>query len=172
MRDSRWLLLPAATVLATPAYAVSYLTVAQAQAAMFPGETLEAIPVTLTDEQVAAIQKASGVEVTSREVHAWKAPGGGWFLLDEVIGKHEAIGFAVGLKADGSVKQVEVLDYREAYGWEIRNEKWRRQFVGKTAADPVLLDKDIRNISGATLSSRHLTEGVKRLLATHAVVLK
>ena len=172
MHSSRWLLVPAATVLATPAYAVSYLSVADAQKLMFPGETLEPAPVTLTDEQVARIQQAAGVAVTGRELHAWKAPNGGWFIVDEVIGKHEAIGFALALKADGSVKAVEVLDYREAYGWEIRNEKWRRQFIGKTASDPVLLDKDIRNISGATLSSRHLTEGVKRLLATYAVVLK
>jgi hypothetical protein len=171
MNHARWLLLPVAA-LSTPAYAVSYLTVAQAQALMFPGAVLEPAPVTLTDEQAAAVAAASGIPVPGRELHAWKVPAGGWFLIDEVIGKHEAIGYAVGLTADGHVKQVEVLDYREAYGWEIRNEKWRRQFVGKTAADPVLLDRDIKNISGATLSSRHLTDGVRRLLATYALVLK
>jgi outer membrane murein-binding lipoprotein Lpp len=31
---------------------------------------------------------------------------------------------------------------------------------------------DIRNISGATLSSRHVTEGIKRVLATYEVCLK
>jgi FMN-binding protein len=43
------------------------------------------------------------------------------------------------------------------------------QFVGKTASAPLKLDADIRNISGATLSSRHVTEGVRRLLATYEV---
>ena len=167
----RWLLLPVA-VLSAPAYATSYLSIEQAQALMFPGLTLELTPIALTDAQQRAIAAQAGVEVARRALNAWRVPGGGWFFVDEVIGKHEAIGFAVGLNADGSVKQVEILDYREAYGWEVRNEKWRRQFVGKTAANPVRLDKDIRNISGATLSSRHVTDGVRRLLATYALALK
>jgi len=64
------------------------------------------------------------------------------------------------------------MDYRESYGFEVRSPAWREQFVGKTAADPVGLDQDIRNISGATLSARHVTDGVKRVLATYAVALK
>ena len=57
-------------------------------------------------------------------------------------------------------------------GYEVRNPEWRKQFVGKTAADPLRLNADIRNISGATLSSRHVTDGVKRVLATYAVALR
>ena len=88
------------------------------------------------------------------ELKVWRAPDGGWFIADEVIGKHEQIGYAIGLNADGSVRQVEILDYRESYGWEVRNQNWRRLFVGQSAADPVLLDRDIRNISGATCCPR------------------
>jgi Na+-translocating ferredoxin:NAD+ oxidoreductase RnfG subunit len=89
-----------------------------------------------------------------------------------VIGKHELITYAVGLYADGSVRQVEVMDYREAYGYEVRNPAWRRQFAGKRAGDPLSLDRDIKNITGATLSCRHITEGIRRLLALHQVVLR
>ncbi len=171
MRASPWLLVPVAA-LAAPAYAASYLTVEEAQQLMFPGAALAPAFVTLTDDERAAIAAASGVAVPSKELHVWRVVGGGFFIADEVIGKHEAIGYAVGFNVDGSVRQVEILDYREAYGWEVRNEKWRHQFVGKTAASAVVLDKDIRNISGATLSSRHVTEGVKRLIATRALVLR
>ena len=48
---------------------------------------------------------------------------------------------------------------------------WRAQFVGKRADAPLKLGADIKNISGATLSSKHITDGVKRLLVTHALVL-
>ena len=41
------------------------------------------------------------------------------------------------------------------------------QFVGKTSASPLKVNGDIRNISGATLSSMHVTEGVKRILAAY-----
>jgi Na+-translocating ferredoxin:NAD+ oxidoreductase RnfG subunit len=110
--------------------------------------------------------------VRSPEQKVWKVEGGGWFLLDEVLAKHEFITYALGLNADGSVKQIEVMDYREAYGYEIRNEKWRAQFVGKTARSKLKLDDDIKNITGATLSCRHITEGVRRLLAFYDLVLK
>jgi Na+-translocating ferredoxin:NAD+ oxidoreductase RnfG subunit len=89
-----------------------------------------------------------------------------------VYGKHEFITYAVGLNADGSVRQIEVMDYRETYGYEIRNAAWRRQFVGKRHGDSLKLDQDIRNISGATLSCRHIAEGVRRLLALHEVALR
>ena len=64
------------------------------------------------------------------------------------------------------------MDYRENYGSEIRNEKWRAQFTGKRHGAKLKLEADIKNITGATLSCRHITDGVKRLLATHDLVLK
>jgi len=64
------------------------------------------------------------------------------------------------------------LEYNESYGGQVRDESWRQQFVGKTSSSPLALNKDIKNISGATLSSRHVTDGVKRILQFHDLVLK
>jgi hypothetical protein len=166
-----WVWLPLAAV-TTSAFATTYLSVEQAQQAIFPGATLTEASVTLTDAQKQQVEQKAGVPVTRREIKAWRVSGGGLFIVDEVIGKHDLITYAVGFAPDGGVKQVEILDYRESYGYEVRNPNWRRQFVGKTAADPLKLDQDIRNISGATLSCRHVTEGVKRLAATYAVAFK
>lgn len=171
MKHSQWIWLPVAAI-STSVYATTYFTTEQAQQALFPGEKLTPAFVTLSDEQAKQIDKMTDVNVRHKEIKAWKVAGGGWFILDEVVGKHEFITYAVGLNADGSVKQIEILDYRESYGYEVRNPEWRKQFVGKTATDPLKLEKDIRNISGATLSSRHITDGVKRVLATYAVALK
>jgi Na+-translocating ferredoxin:NAD+ oxidoreductase RnfG subunit len=106
------------------------------------------------------------------EQRVWRVSGGGWFIVDEVVGKHEYITYAAGLTADGSVKQIEIMDYRETYGGQIRDQKWRVQFVGKTSKSTLKLDSDIKNISGATLSCRHITDGVKRLLAFYEIALK
>ena len=89
----------------------------------------------------------------------------GYVVVDEVIGKFELITYAVGLNRDGSVRQVEVMDYRESHGHEIRLPAWRRQFEGKTAASPIRVGEDIANISGATLSCQHVTDGVRRIVA-------
>ena len=112
------------------------------------------------------------MRVRQTELKVWQVEGGGWFIVDEVVGKHEFITYALGLNADGSVKQIEVMDYRETYGGQIRQPAWRAQFVGKTTRDNVQIDKDIQNISGATLSSVHLTDGVRRILATYELALK
>jgi Na+-translocating ferredoxin:NAD+ oxidoreductase RnfG subunit len=154
-----------------PAYATVYLSVEQAQALMFPGATFTQDFRTLTDDQVKAIEKASGVAVRNHQLKAWRVSTGGWFIVDEVVGKHEFIPFALALDTQGAVKSVEVLEYREAYGGQIRDPEWRKQFVGKQTTSELRLDKDIRSVSGATLSCRHLTDGIKRLLHTYAVVL-
>lgn len=148
------------------------MTPTQAQEAIFPGARMTEADVSLTDAQTEAITSSSGMRVRNRDVKVWKVEGGGWLILDEVLGKHEFINYAVGLNADGSVKQVEIMEYRETYGYQVRDAEWRAQFVGKTSQSKVQLDDGINNISGATLSSRHITDGVRRLLAFHDVALR
>lgn len=155
-----------------PAYAATYLSLEQAQAAIFPGATMEKWPLTLTAEQRKTIEKDSGTKVRAIELRVWRVEGGGWFITDEVIGKHEFITYAIGLDKDGVLKQIEVLDYREHYGSEVRKPQWRSQFAGKQHGSKLKLGEDIKNISGATLSCAHITEGVKRLLATYDLVLR
>lgn len=170
----RFVLVPVASlaVLAPPAiHAATYLTVTQAQALMFPGQALTPDFLNLDDAQVLAIERDAGVRVLTREVRAWRASGGGWFLADQVYGKSELIAYAVALDAGGTIRRVEILSYQEAHGGEVRLPAWRAQFVGKHHGDEVHLDEDIRNISGATISCRHVTEGVRRLLSTWALVL-
>jgi Na+-translocating ferredoxin:NAD+ oxidoreductase RnfG subunit len=158
-------------------YAAQYLTVEQAQKLCFSDAAqFIAADVTLTREQMKAIEKDSGVHVRLNAQKVWRAQAGnkflGWVIQDEVLGKHEFIQWVLALNNDGSVRQIEILDYRETYGYEIRNERWRGQFTGKQHGAELKLDSDIQNISGATLSCRHITDGVKRLLALYELVLK
>lgn len=144
--------LPAAAVLsaASPAYAVRYLSIEEAQKEAFPSATHFS-------------------EVQAGRV--WKAEAGGkvagFFVFDRVVGKHLFIDYAVALTPAGAVHRVEILEYRESYGGDIRSPSWLAQFVGKTAGSALKINGDIRNIAGATLSSTHVTEGVKRILAAY-----
>jgi hypothetical protein len=162
----------AAIVGSSSGHATTYMTTAQAKAALFPAAaSFIDRAVVLTPQQRSAIQAASGVPVRAPKITAWEAvdAGGkhlGWVFVDQVLGKHEFVTYALALDPSGAVKDIEVLDYRETYGDQIRNPKWRAQFSGKRHGAALKLDKDIKNISGATLSCRHVTDGVKRLLAT------
>jgi Na+-translocating ferredoxin:NAD+ oxidoreductase RnfG subunit len=171
MLNSRFIFLPvAALVIAQPVQARVYMSLEQAQALMFPGAQFTPDFRTLTGEQAKAIEKLSGANVLNKEVRAWKASTGGWLIADQVIGKHDYIPFVLSLDESGKVRDVEILEYREAYGAEVIAPAWRAQFAGKDRESQLQLTKDIQNISGATLSSKHITDGVRRLVATHAVV--
>jgi hypothetical protein len=114
--------LPASALIAPSAFAIQYLSVEQAQRAIFPGKSFTAAPMKLTSVQRKAIEQASGVRVLHDEQQVWRVSGGGWFIVDEVHGKHEFITNAAGLNADGSGKQIEIMDYRETYGGQIRDQ--------------------------------------------------
>lgn len=89
----------------------------------------------------------------------------GYLMIDNVLGKFELIRYALALTAEGKVQQVEILSYRESHGYEVRLPAWRKQFVGKSIQSPLRIGSDIANISGATLSCSHLTEGIRRLVS-------
>jgi Na+-translocating ferredoxin:NAD+ oxidoreductase RnfG subunit len=147
---TRWIAwtAPAALVLSvgSAAHAVQYLTIPEAQRRAFPSATN--FTVVQTDR-------------------IWRAEAGnrviGFFIFDRVIGKHLYIDYSIALDPSGRIRQVDILQYRESYGGEIRSPSWLAQFIGKSNASPLQVGNDIRNISGATLSSHHVTEGIKRI---------
>ena len=89
----------------------------------------------------------------------------GFARVRNVKGKDQPITYLVAIDPSDALKDVDVLVYREPYGGEVAYEPWRKQFRGKTAAAPLVIGKDIRNISGATISSHSVTLGVRQTLA-------
>lgn len=152
--DARWpVFLCAPAALTVPAaHATVYLSVEQAQQSLFAGASFTALDL-------------------GRRERVWRVSTGGWFIVDQVLGKHELITYALGMDPQGRARGIEILEYRESHGGEVRDAAWRAQFAGKSAADPLQLDRDIRNISGATLSCQHVTDGIRRLLAVYAIGL-
>ena len=165
------------TVMVAPAFAVDYLSIEQAQALLVPGaDSFIEQPVTLNDEQRDIIKQRSRVRQRNDTQLVWRAEHKGellgWFLVDEVIGKHEFITYGAAISPGGSVLGIEIMSYRETHGGQVRDESWRENLEGKTLGDPVRLGEDIPNISGATLSCRNVVDGVRRLLVLHDLVLK
>ena len=153
----------------TSAFAIDYLSAQQAAQLMFPqADRFESRTVAFDAEQLRRLE-AAGVSARSArwQVRVAQRAGAtlGYVVVDDVIGKFELISYAVGIGADGAIRQVEVLSYRESHGHEIRLPAWRKQFVGKDSSAPLRVGEDIANISGATLSCSHVTEGVKRIVA-------
>lgn len=89
----------------------------------------------------------------------------GYAVIVEEIGKHQPITFIVGVQPSGKVAEVAVMVYREPYGGEVRHERFLAQYTGKTLPQPLLPYRDIRNITGATLSCQSIGRGVRKALA-------
>lgn len=113
-----------------------YFTQEEAAKALFPnGDSWVKKVELLSLKERSMIQKACGVPATLRGHHVWvvrrKKALIGVAIIDFVRGKHENIDYAVGITIAGRVKQIEIMEYRESYGFEIRRDRWREQFVGK-----------------------------------------
>ncbi len=152
--------------------AKTYLDIEQAQKLLFGNEKLTPVTVQLSEEVKSVMQERSSVHEPFKPDHIWRTADGAYFIIDEVIGKHEHIKYATAINSDGSVRLIEILEYTESYGDEVRQISWRNQFIGKKSQDPIKLNKDIQNISGATLSCKHLADGVKRVMTMYELVLK
>ncbi|PYO97282.1 MAG: hypothetical protein DMD60_07475 [Gemmatimonadetes bacterium] len=89
----------------------------------------------------------------------------GFAAVGNVLGKDQPITFLVAVDAMDRLKDVDILVYREPYGGEVAYEPWRRQFRGKRASDSLRVGKEIRSISGATISVHAVTLAVRQMLA-------
>ena len=159
------------------AFATQYLSVEQAQQVIFPeANAFKSSTVSLNLEQMQQVEKLAGLPARSVAWRVIAAYQGdkllGHIVFDDVIGKFELISYAVGLQLDASVRQVEILAYRESHGFEIKNANWRKQFVGKNVSAGLKVGEGVANISGATLSCAHVTDGVRRIAAIAQVALK
>jgi thiamine biosynthesis lipoprotein len=141
-----------------------YATEEQALKVVFPKATQITREVkSLSPEQRDKLQKDSHLRFPEHEYTFLTTPQGRALVMNE-IGKSEAITFMVGTTPDGKVSDVVVMEFRESRGWEVKEKRFTSQFKGKKAKDPIRVNQDIMNYTGATLSSEALARGVKRAL--------
>lgn len=150
--------------------AADYLSIEAAQKAIYPdADEFQEVLVAPSAAQLQAILARAGEQPPHGTIRIWKALHQGTplghVLVDEVIGRQSLITYAVGIDPAGALRNLEILSYRESHGGEVRNAAWRAQFNGRNELEQLRFGTDIKNISGATLSSEHITEGVRWLMA-------
>lgn len=146
-----------------------FLTEDDAARLMFPkSERISQEIIHLTPEKKKTVEERIGWHFPEEKFVAYigKTEGrvDGYAVVQNTIGKHKPITYMVGVDPDGEVLNVEVLIYRESRGSEVRTKRFNAQYEGKTVWDPIRMNKDIISISGATMSVRSLSAGVKRTL--------
>jgi hypothetical protein len=150
-------------------YAEVFLTEDEALKLMFPNSArIRKDFIRLTPEKKVQIEERIGWKFPEEFFEVYIGETGaqidGYALIQNTIGKHKPMTYMVGIDKTGRVSNVELLVFREARGSEVRTKRFNVQYEGKTVLDPVRINKDIINISGATMSVRSMSAGIKRAL--------
>ena len=80
-------------------------------------------------------------------------------------GKYRPITFMAGVDTALRIVDVRVLVYRESRGGEVRHTRFLKQYRRKSLQNPLRINRDIVNITGATISVNALNAGVRKTLA-------
>jgi hypothetical protein len=156
------------------ASATVLITVEEALEQAFPGATTKRETLFLSDDQRSRAEKDGGSEISSALATRYVAIGEGgallgWAYLDTHRVRTLPETLMIVLDGEGAVQRVEVVTFREPLEYMPR-EGWYRQYRGQELDDDLALKRDIRPVTGATLTARATTEAVRRVLAIHAVV--
>jgi hypothetical protein len=157
--------------------AAEYLSIDAAQHAMYPdADAFQEVVLRQSPDQLQAILARAGPQPPHGTIRIWSASRKGvplgHMFVDEVIGRQSLITYALGIDTSGHIRDLEIMTYRESHGGEIRNPAWREQFAHRSDLDQLRFRTDIKNISGATLSSEHVTQGVRWLVALWQAALR
>lgn len=122
----------------------------------------------LTPDRKQLIESRIGWKFPEEEFEVYIGETGsrvdGYAVITNTIGKYKHMTYMVGVSTQGEVTDVELLVFRDARGSEVSRKRFNVQYEGKTCLDPLRINKDIINISGATMSVRSMSAGVKRVL--------
>ena len=115
-------------------------------------------------------QQRDSIDLGGRPVYRILKSGAvvGFAEVRNAMGKDQPITYLVAVDTSLALLDVDILVYREPYGGEVAYETWRKQFRGTRPGDPMEVGRDIRGISGATISVNAVTVGVRQALADFA----
>ncbi|HEY0781874.1 MAG TPA: FMN-binding protein [Thermoanaerobaculia bacterium] len=158
---------------AAPAVAKVFLTVDEAVKLAFAGCEVAHRTAYLTPEQVKRARELSGEEVPSALISYYVATRNGqpagtaYFDTHQVRTQPETLMIAV--DPQGKVTRIEVISFREPEDY-LPKGVWYEQFLGKSLNRDLEIKREIRPVTGATLTARATTSAVRRVLALHQVI--
>ena len=164
-----WLVLAAGTAAAQ----TGEISRDEALAAVFPGATIAADRVFLTDDQVERIAALAGEDVGTKIFARYIARRRGMVVgrayVDTHIVRTKRASLLVSIEPDGRVRRIDVTAFLEPPEY-IPSEPWRQQYYDQPLSDDIAVQRRIRPIAGATLTTGSVNAAVRRVLALDQVL--
>lgn len=149
------------------------MTVEEALRTLFPeAQNIETHIQTLSDEQMKIIEESAGVSLNpdyERKFRFFIAKNengsiAGYAGEDAVPGKWGPIHYMLAIDPDGRIRDVIVLEYQEKRGRPVAENRFIKQFRKKTVEDDLKIMRDIRGVTGASISSNGMTNGIRKMM--------
>ena len=95
----------------------------------------------------------------------------GYLIVQSEFSKYKKFDYFIIYNNSAEILKVEILNYRESYGFEICNKRWLKQFIGNNSDSEFEFNSKVDGISGATISVNSLrtsifkqTQTLKRII--------
>ena len=158
------------------AWARVYATQQEALSRLLPPPaTIERYTAYLTEEQARRVEDLCGESLQRHVVpyYVGRVEGKviGYAFTDSHIVRTlpESVLFA--LDDAGRIRSTEILSFDEPPEY-LPGPRWLKQFEQRALDDQFSLKQDIRTLTGATISSRVVTEAARRVLALYQVIIR
>ena len=170
------LFLVALAFVAAPALGKVFLSRSEALELAFPdAESVESHTFVLTDVQAERVEALARASLDSRLVTVYTATGEdgvlGYALIDVHRVRTMSEGLLVVLSPGGEIRNLRLLAFHEPEEYA-PSPRWLEQFRGQPLSDRLRLGGDIHAIAGSTLTSRAVTQAVRRAAALYEVLLR
>ena len=164
-----WLVLAAGAAVAQ----TGEITRDDALAAVFPGATIDADRVFLTDGQVERIAELAGEDVGTKIYARYIARRGGVVVgrayVDTHIVRTKRASLLISIDAQARIRRIDVTAFMEPPEY-IPSQPWRQQYYDQPLSDDIAVQRRIRPIAGATLTTGSVNAAVRRVLALDHVL--
>ncbi|GIW41684.1 MAG: hypothetical protein KatS3mg076_2261 [Candidatus Binatia bacterium] len=161
---------------ASPAHAAVYHSRDEALELAFPeADRTEARNFFLTEPQKKEIEKLARSTLDSDLLTVYVGYRGesllGYAVFDTHVVRTLPETFLLVLSPEGTLRAIHLVAFYEPEEYAPSN-RWLGQFLGKKPGDRLALGRDVAAIAGSTLTSRAVTEAVRRALAIYRVLLR
>ncbi len=155
-----------------------YMTRSQALSRAFPSATsfLERRHV-LTKKEKSSLEKKLQRKLSERGYLTWLALDGkgkplGFVVMTAEVGRTEPFFLMLAMDCNGKLLHIDVLEYREPRGSEVRHQSFLRRFKGVELANAAKKLRKVPVIPGATLSCHSVNRAVKKSLVLHKMYVE
>jgi Na+-translocating ferredoxin:NAD+ oxidoreductase RnfG subunit len=161
-------------LLASGASGEVFASANEAIAEAFPGARIEKRAVLLNDAQAREVEQRALAKLESRIATLYTAWRDGRVLGYAFIDVHQVRtlpeALLVVISPDGRVAQTRMLAFHEPHDY-LPSERWLKQFERGELGPELRVGGAVHGIAGATLSTRAVTNSVRRALALYAVLV-